>query len=238
MRKKTGAWTAAVVLAVGALPLQAAPPAEGRWEGVAEIPLSPQVIVVDLEPDKEGTWHGSVVLPGRGVKGAPLRELVVDDARIAFSLTSAMPFPADPPPVVSMHLQEDGLMHGQLDFAGLSAPMALHRTGAAQVDVPPLSTPVEAALAGSWSGSFELFGYPRQVSLDLAGTGATMVIVGQRTTRVEFELVQQNGRFLALSGNGYDISFEGDWQNTEGLIDGTFMMGSIALPLQFRRAGE
>ena len=58
-------------------PALAAPGAAGRWEGVADVPGNPLRLVVDLDPGANGRWDGSVILPDRGVKGAPLDELAV-----------------------------------------------------------------------------------------------------------------------------------------------------------------
>src|ERR1043165_9338326 len=50
----------------------------GRWEGEARIPGAPLPLVLDLAPDASGAWRGSVILPGLGVKGAPLAAVSVE----------------------------------------------------------------------------------------------------------------------------------------------------------------
>jgi hypothetical protein len=215
--------------------LQAAEPLEGRWEGRIEVPGAPQPLVIDLAP-LEGGWLGSAILPGRGVKGAALGDLRVTADGVDATLGAALPGPVDPPPALGLRLDAGGALRGELQLSGLAAPVVLQRSGAAQVDRAPASTPVVAALAGEWRGGYEFLGYPRSVSLRLEGTRAQMRIVGRRTTDIDFTRVRQRGSFLSLSGNPYDIGFEGLWDADKGLIDGSFLQGPIELPLCLERA--
>jgi hypothetical protein len=223
-----------VLAALLAGPAGAAAPAEGRWDGTIAVPGAPQRLVLDLEPDAAGGWSGSVILPGRGVKGAPVHELVVEAGQVRFSLAAALPFAADKPPVVVLAPAGVGRLAGHIEFAGLSAVVEVSRQGPPQVDRPPRNQPVGPELGGRWVGSYELFGQPRQVTLTLDGEQAEMVIVGRRTTRVPFEQVRQGEHWLTLSGNEFGIDFEGRWRS--GQIEGTFQQGPIERPLTLRRA--
>lgn len=207
----------------------------GRWEGEIAVPGAPQPLVLDLAREPSGDWVGSVVLPGRRVKGAPLADIAVGDSGIRVGIGAAMPYPVDSEPVISARRDAAGHLRGEMQFAGLTAPVDLRRSGPPQVDRPPGSSPVDRALEGSWSGRYELFGSPREVSLVLDGKSATMTIVGRRTTEVKFAVVRQRGAALALSGNSYDIAFEGRWDAADARIDGTFLQGPIELPLVLRR---
>jgi hypothetical protein len=51
---------------------QAAESAAGRWEGVVQIPGQELKLVVDLSDQGGKDWVGSIIVPGFGVKGAPL----------------------------------------------------------------------------------------------------------------------------------------------------------------------
>jgi hypothetical protein len=211
-----------------------APEMAGRWEGLIAIPGAPQWLIVDLDRDERGGWIGSAILPGRGVAGAPLAAIVVDGDTLKFDLTAALPYPAEQAPLVSARFDATGSLHGELTLNGLAAPLNMRRSGDAQVTRPPRSQPVDTALHGTWHGTYELFGQARQVSLRLGDKGAAMTITRPgRTTEIAFSLVRSNGRLLGLSGNEYDISYEGE--AGAGVIAGTFLQGPLELPLEFRR---
>jgi len=211
---------------------------QGRWEGTIEVPGAEQALVLDLIRDPKGEWSGYAILPGRGVSGAELHGLRVTEREVFFSLEAAMPFPSENPPELSLGLDSEERLQGRFRMAGLEAPAVLERSGDARPASRPRSTPVAAALAGHWSGTYAIFGQPRQVSLKLDGTQATMRIVGRRTTDVPFALVQQRGDFLALSGNEFDIAYEGRWDAAGASIEGTFMQGPLELPLSLVRDAE
>lgn len=234
---KTGSRLAALALVLGAAGATAAPPADGRWEGTIAIPGGPQPLVIDIEHGADGL-AATAILPGRGVKGAPLRELVADADALQASLSAVLPFPSDDPPRLTLRDAGGGRAQGQLAFAGLSAPVTLVRTGQAQVDRPAPNKPVSAELAGRWVGRYELFGSPRQVTLTLAGPRAEMVIVGRRTTTIAFDSVREGRRFVALGGNEYGIGFEGRWREAGGPIEGVFLQGPLELPLTLTRAAD
>jgi len=84
---------------------RAAPDPSGRWEGTAEIPGAPLPLVVDLSRAPAGALQGSVILPGRGVKGAPLQAVESDDAGLSFGLATAFNPPADQAPRVTLRWQ-------------------------------------------------------------------------------------------------------------------------------------
>jgi hypothetical protein len=228
---------AATWLACGTQGVRANEDFAGRWEGYIGVPGAPQELVIDLERDATGAWIGSAILPGRGVKGAPLQQLRTEDESLGFDLSAAIPFPAGAPPVLRLQRESDDGLRGEMRFEGLVAPVVLRRSGAAQVDRPPLSQPLAAALAGTWTGRYELLGQPREVSLRLDEYTARMTIVGLRTTEIVFALLRQHGTQLTLSGNPYDIAFEGTADAQHGLIDGVFMQGPLELPLRLQRAG-
>lgn len=219
----------------------AAPRGAGRWEGQVDMRGEPMPIVLDLAPDAAGVWRGSVTLPGRRVKGAPLDQLAVDGRGARFRLAAAFLVPSEPPPQMSLRWQGTDRAEGTLAMAGLRCDVALRRSGDAQVDTAPSSTPIADALLGTWTGRYELGGYEREVTLtlsrDAAGLGrAGMVVVGRRRTEVPFALVEQGPRFLSLRGNDFGIAIEGRW--SDGAIEAVIEQGPFESALPLRRAVE
>jgi hypothetical protein len=98
--------------------LSAAPGLSGRWEGEAQIPGAPLAVVIDLAPDPRSGWVGSVILPGRGIKGAPLADLQVSDNALHFTTAAAFSTPSEPTPRVALHRQVDGSLVGEWQQAG------------------------------------------------------------------------------------------------------------------------
>jgi hypothetical protein len=239
---KSGAARQGVILMAAAACMAAAtasPLRSGRWEGEAFIEGVPMPIVIDLAPAATRTWVGSVILPGRRIKGAPLADVRVDTRGAHFTLAAAFAMPTDPPPAVDLQWRDAGRAQGQLRLGGLVAPVTLQRTGPAQVDAAATSTGLDDMLLGRWVGRYELGGSEREVTLTLArdatGLGrAQMVIVGRRRTELAFDLVIQGPRFLTLRANDFDLTIEGPW-HAEG-IDATLEQGPYEASLPLRRA--
>ena len=236
----------ALVIVVGLLALAAtragaAHPLEGRWEGRVEIPGRELPLVVDLAPAGDG-WIGSLVIPGLGIKGAPLADLVVTESDVSFDLGNLLASPTQGPARFKARLQSAGRMAGEMRQAGNVAPIALARQGPAQVDTPPRSTPVARELATQWSGEFELTGYPRQVMLTLenreAGAKAKLLIVGKRTNDIPVDLVVQQGTLVRIESSATQIVFEGRVGANAREIGGTMTLGPLEIPLVLRRAEQ
>ncbi len=226
--------TLTTMLALAATAAGAAP-LDGRWEGRAVVPGAPQAVVLDLEDGR-----GSVTLPGRGVSGAPLRELRFEAGRVSASLAAAIPaFGASgPAAALDLALAADGRLAGSFRQGGWSAPLVLTRTGAAQVTPAPASTPIAPALAGTWKGRYELGGVPREVTLVLAATQpatATLVIVGKRRNEVPVDRVAQGPVYLTLESSEFGLVIEG--RVGAGVIEGTLQQGPIEVPLRLVREG-
>jgi hypothetical protein len=212
-----------------------AAPLDGRWEGRAQVPGAPLVVVLDLAGDS-----GSVTLPERGVSGAPLRDLRTAANAVSASLAAAIPTLGAPVPAaaVELVLAADGRLTGSFRQGGWAAPLALVRTGAAQVTPAPGSTPIAAALAGLWKGRYELGGVPREVTLTLVDSRpatARLVIVGLRRTEVPIDRVAQGPVYLTLESSEFGFVVEG--RVGDGVIDGTLQQGPIEVPLRLTREG-
>lgn len=233
---------AAVITAIATSPAWAAPDFEGRWEGEASVPGAPLAIVIDLAKTAAQAWAGSVTLPGRGVKGAALREIGVDDLGLRFGLDAAIAGSAEMPTTMVLRAQPDGSLAGEFRQGGHVAAALLRRSGPAQVDLAPRSSTLNSALLGTWLGRYELGGYARDVTLTLDnqadGRGAgEMTIVGKRTTRLPIDLVLQGSQFLRLESGAAGVRVEGRWFADDGRIDALFVQGPFEAPLLLRRAG-
>lgn len=217
----------------------------GRWEGEARVPGAPLPLVLDLAPDASGAWRGSVILPGLGVKGAPLAGVVAADGALQADLGSAFNGPpSELPTQLALRLLPDGRLEGQLRQGGHAADVRLSRSGAAQVDAPPASTPLPPALAGVWRGRYELGGYPREVTLTLAvpvanalpgAPAGELLIVGRRRTQLSVDRVVAGARFVTLEASAAGIRLEGQWDTSAGRFEGQFIQGPFEAPLSLQR---
>lgn len=230
-------WFTGLVVTASSLVHAADSPA-GRWEGFALIPQRELPLVIDLAHDAAGQWTGSAIVPGMGVKGAPLAELTVKPAEVAFTVPDALGGLT-----LKGKLSADGSLAGEFRQGGNTAPFTLKRTGTAQVEPPSQSTAVARELEGEWRGSYELMGYPRQVTLSLTnqpGGAASVrfVIVGKRTNDVSVDLVTQEGDFVTLESRAFQITVEGRYRKEGDEFRGTFRQGPFELPLNLRRAAS
>ena len=212
-----------------------------RWEGVAHIPGRDLPLIVDLVQDSGGAWSGSMIIPGFGIKGAPLTNIVVTGTDVAFELGSALGRPPYGPATFKAVLAGER-MTGEMRQAGNATKFALAKVGAPQVESPPRSTPVARELEAQWVGEFELGGYPRHVTMTLenhAGGGATakLVIVGKQRNDFPVDLVVQEGSLLRIESSPSQVVFEGRVDSGRREITGALELGSLELPLTLRRGG-
>jgi hypothetical protein len=234
-----------LALMLAALPAVASAtslPAEGRWEGVIEVPARPLRVVIDLQHDPTGGWKGSIVIPDLGIKGATLSQIAVKDSEIAFDIDRQLSTPAYGRATFRARLASDSEIAGEWRQAGNTALFSLRRTGNAQVEAPPRSTPVARELVGEWRGEFVLDGYPRHVSVvfDNQGTGAvaTFIVIGKQTTRLPVDLVVQEGEGVRMESQTGGVAFEGRFIRDRDEIHGGVELGALDLPLVLRRAGR
>jgi len=219
----------------------AAPTPEGRWEGSVLIPDKELHLVVDLARDGTGAWTGSIIIPGLGIKGAPLSKIVVTGADLSFDTGKALESPPYGPAAFDAHLASADAMAGEMRQGGNSAKFSLARVAPAQVESRARSTPVGRDLEGPWTGEFELGGYPRHVTItfenhaDAAAT-AKFVIVGKQTTDVPVDLVIEEGSLLRIESQANGVAFEGRFARESGQIKGIVELGPLELPLVLRRA--
>jgi hypothetical protein len=230
---------AAILFASAAL-CQAAASATGRWEGVAQIPGHELPLVVDLSDEGGKGWLGSIIVPGFGIKGAPLIDLVVRGGDLTFAIKGALGNERAGRAELKAHLTADGKLAGEFKQAGNSAPFVLEKTGPPQVDLPARSTAVNKALEGEWKGDYEMMGYARHATMKFAnrgdgGAALDFVIVGKKLNNVPVSLVMQEDDFLTIKSDEFGITFEGRFNKEAAEIKGTLSQGPLEAPLVLRR---
>jgi|SRR6266404_896474 len=211
----------------------------GRWQGSVQIPERELNVVVDLAQNKSGMWIGSIILIGLDVKGAALGDIVSKDSELSFTLKHALGAARVGPAQFKGHLDANGTLKGDFLQSGNTAPFILKKTGPSQVEFPPRSTAIAKELEGEWKGNYELFGYPRHVTIKLTnheaeGARAEFVVVGKKTNNLPVDFVTQGGDFLTIDSHETGISYEGRF--VTGEIKGTFTQGPIEVPLVLRRS--
>jgi hypothetical protein len=223
-----------------AFPSIAAEPLTGRWEGAVRIPGEDLTVVVDFSAGNNGAWTGSITMPGLNTKGMPLKDIVLkgSDATFAIKTSAIRGFEA----TFKGHLDGNGKLTGDFVQGGNTAPFELKQTGPPQVEVPPHSTPIAQELEGEWLGQFQLFGYPRKVTLKLTnnpehGAAAEFVVVGKRVNNLPVDLVMQDGNLIIVRSSETGITFEGQFQKDKSELRGTFSQGPIEVPFALQRKG-
>jgi hypothetical protein len=229
----------ALLLCTPALAGAAGEPA-GRWEGAIRIPGRELPLIVDLASRAGGGWTGSLIMPGFGLSGAPMSNIVVGTADVAFDLGGALRSPTYGPASFSAHIEGDDRMTGEFRQAGNVAPFTLNKVGRAQVETPARSTAVRRELEAAWTGEFMLGDYPRNVTITVAnhaGGAATaaFVVVGKQTTDLPVELVVEEGDFLRIESPAKGVTFEGRFARDRDEIAGSIELGSFELPVVLRR---
>ena len=236
----------AVLLAAGlaGAGARAATDPAGRWEGVADIPGQPLRLVIDLDRDAQGRWSGSAILPERGIKGAGVDGLAVTGCDVHLALDAAFQGADKLLPRLALACRPDGTLAGTFTLGGHSAAVSLHRSGPAQVDRPSAGGAITPALAGKWTGRYELGGYARELTLTLAnGAGGTgggqLVIVGKRTTTLQVDQVTQGREFVTMRASAAGFAIEGRFVAQDGVIDGAVSQGPFeAAIVLHRQSGE
>jgi len=213
---------------------------EGRWEGSVRIPGRELPLVVDLAPGAANGWTGSLIMPGLGLKGAPLSNIIVGGPDVAFDLGSALRSPTHGAATFTARTTGADRMSGELHQGGNVAPLTLMRTGRAQVEAPVTSTAVRHDLEAAWTGRFMLGGAPRDVAITVANHAgapatATFVVVGKRTTDLPVDLVVEEGEFLRIESSANRVTFEGRYVDARDEIDGSIEVGPLEIPVVLRR---
>jgi hypothetical protein len=230
----------ATILFASAALCQAAESAAGRWEGAAQLPGHELKLIVDLSDEGGKGWIGSIIVPGFGIKGAPLVDLQARGGDLAFAIKGALGNERAGRAELKAHLTSDGHLAGNFTQGGNSAPLVLEKIGPAQVDLPPRNTAVSKELEGEWKGDYEMMGYARHATMKFANRGADgaaveFVVVGKKINNVPVSLVTQDGDFVTVKSDEFGITFEGRFVKEAAEIKGTLSQGAMEAPLLLRR---
>jgi hypothetical protein len=220
----------AILILATALACRAEDTISGRWEGAARIPDDELNVIVDLA-QQSGTWVGSIIIPGLGLKGAPLTDIQVKSPDVSFAVKGALGIQ------LKLRLDANNKMAGNFEQAGNRAAVTLQKSGPPQVEYPPRSTPVAKELEGEWKGDYEMLGYTRHVSIKFAnhpdGATADFVIVGRKHNVLPVDLVTQEGDLVTVDSHEMGFSFEGRLR--DGKLTGAIQQGAIETPLDLVR---
>jgi hypothetical protein len=221
----------AILIVAAALPCRAEDVISGRWEGTAQIPDDELTVVVD-RAQENGPWVGSIIIPGLGLKGVPLRDIKVQQPDVNFAVKGPLGIQ------LKLRLDANNKMTGNFEQAGNRSPAMLRKTGPPQVEYPPRNTPVAKELEGEWKGDYEMLGYTRHVSIKFANhpdsATAEFVIVGRKHNVLPVDLVTQEGEMVTVDSHEMGFSFEGRLKN--GKLTGAVRQAAIETPLVLVRA--
>jgi hypothetical protein len=215
----------------------------GHWEGSIQLPNRGYDLILDLDQPGGKDWVGSVTIPGLSLKGAPLTKIAINGAEISFALDHALASPRIEAPRFQARLSGSDRLEGTFLQAGNRAPLTLRKTGLAQVELPPRSTAIGNDWVGEWKGDYEMDGYPRHVTLTLAGHGsdpgtASILVVGKRTTKVPVDFVSESENFLTVRSRETGVAYEGRLAQAANEIRGTWTIGPFELPLVLKRSAQ
>ena len=221
----------AILIVATALPCRAEEVISGRWEGTAQIPADELNLIVDLA-QQNGAWVGSIIIPGLGLKGAPLTDIKVQSPDVNFAVKGALGIQ------LKLRLDANNKLAGNFEQAGNRAPATLKKTGPPQIEYPARSTPVAKELEGEWKGDYEMLGNTRHVSIKFAnhpeGATADFVIVGRKHNVLPVDLITQEGDLVTVDSHEIGFTFEGRLR--DGNLAGAIRQGAIETPLVLERA--
>ena len=213
-------------------------PISGRWVGSIKVSERELKLIVDLaRPDNEH-WIGSATIPDLNLKGAALAQIAVKDSSVSFATTGTGPIGLQATFTATASAEAD-TMQGNFAQGGNTAPFTLTKTGPAQIEPLPHSTTVAPEFLGEWKGDYELFGYPRHVTIKLANRGdaatAEFVIVGKKNNNLPVDQIEQTGNRISIESHEIGITFEGRLNKATNEITGTVAQGPFEPGLTMRR---
>jgi hypothetical protein len=221
----------AILIVAAALPSRAEDVISGRWEGTAQISDNELNLIVDLSQEN-GAWVGSIIIPGLGLKGAPLTDIKVQPPAVNFAVKGALGIQ------LKLRIDANNKLAGNFEQGGNRAPASLQKTGPPQIEYPLRNTPVAKELEGEWKGDYEMLSYTRHVSIKFANhldvATADFVIVGRKHNVLPVDLVTQEGEMVTVDSREMGFSFEGRLK--DGKLTGAIRQGAIETPLVLVRA--
>ncbi len=191
----------ALALATGAALAQ---PMHGRWEGLAQVPGQPTPVALDLI-EGSAVPKALLTLPGRSaavvLPAVTLRDGWLEARADAEPAANALGLRLRLPAV-------DGQLTGELLQGGHRAAVQLLRTGAPQPAPAPPGQALAAELHGVWRGRYDLGFGPREATLKLSATEATMRVVGPRSFDAPFDEAVQVGAFMRLRSSATGLALD------------------------------
>ncbi len=207
---------------------QSAEELAGRWQGVAQIPGVPAVIVLDVD-QTAGRCVGSLTVPGYGAKGVPLTEVACEGGTLT---ASAALFGG-----AKIRAQAaGGKLAGTLGAGGNTAPIELARVGTPQVDLPPRNATLAAGFEGEWKAEFEL-GWKRSAALSLRNEAGATSSGEMKLDGASVRLVRivQDGNGLQFRVGDTGLVFEGRLDPVGPAIEGRMDVAGLDALVRWER---
>ncbi|HEX5473443.1 MAG TPA: hypothetical protein VFX12_02180 [Vicinamibacterales bacterium] len=222
-----------LLVAAGPLAAQTSPRPSGHWTGTIEIPDHEMPLTVDLARSATGAWIGSLSIPSSTSIDVPLDTVAVDGGVLTF--TARVPEPAS----FEGRLSADGTMvSGTASNQEGSAPFALERHGEADVKVPPPSSLLTNAFAGTWQAAPGAGGARRSLVLTLAaaadGRASATLVQTSRNQQIPVTTVTIDSQQITFESRAVSGTFRGTL-GPGGAIAGEWTQGGTQVPLTFVR---
>jgi len=220
---------ASLLWALPAFAQTAAAPA-AHWEGQINLPEHALTVSVDLAMSRAGAWMGSMTILHSTTVDVPLDTVTVANGAVRFTVR----LPGET--VFEGRLSADAReLAGTASNAMRGVPFQLTRMGDADVKIPPPSSPLTAAFAGTWEGTLETAGQTRRVRVTLSaspdGTArAVLVSVDKGNLEIPVTTVTLHDKQLQLDARVISGTYRGTLGDDD-TIAGEWMEGSVRFPL-------
>jgi len=211
--------------------------ASGHWQGEIQIPDRVMSITVDLGKNPAGAWIGSMTVTGTTSVDVPLEAIAIAASAVRFN--ARLPGNTTFQGAVSA---DGNALGGTVANVQGEVPFALTRSGAANVKVPPPSSPLVKSFEGTWNGTIEVPGRPPvRLVLKMAaaadGTALATVVNVDQGEELPMTSVMMNGNQLEMETRLISGSYRGVLESN-GEIKGEWSQGGARVPLTFRRSAQ
>jgi len=223
-------------LALACLAQNTSPTLAGRWQGNYKIPGGQDLgVIVDLTKNPKGAWVGSFSMPEFQANDIPVEQLSVTQNQVHFVVSGVFGNPA-----FDGSLGSDGKLSGTFGDPQHKTPLALNRTGAAQVKLPEPSTPIGKDVEGTWHATLSAGDTQTRMLLKLSrapdGTATGMMInVDQGNREVPLTSIHQKDQTLEFEIRPAVVHYRGTIKAPGGPISGDWTQMSRSAPLTFER---
>jgi hypothetical protein len=205
----------------------------GHWEGVIKQEGQDALFSIDLSDQPD--WNGAFLVPGHDAPPLPLSAIEVHAPTVQFEIRD---LPGNP--TFKGTIAEQGTsIRGTVSQGGGIAVFEMRRTGDAQVHAMPVSTPLDAALLGDWTGTLPQ-AHPIALVLHLrtdeSGLGSgTLDTADRRARNLVLSGIRKNGASLSFDVRLIGGTFHGERSPDGGRIVGTWTQNGVTAPLTFER---